>query len=445
AQDDGTFTLIEEITGDVGVYRYNITDWSCFLENTVLASCSEDFKKFDCNDDDASINPGAIEDCDDGIDNDCDGLFDLEDDCVFDPAPPAEGCDFNGICEPDNENVYTCSDCIGYFPCPHPETGVNQIGKVGHYNLSMRWDEDGVPQLIIDPDGLQPNQNEYDCQWGYTDTNYPSGGVAEDKKEFAYTPSLLNNPKTQVAFRDSNGDYASVSVRSYFDPVGFTGWKLYYFGNGDQSAMRCWGLSDPNFRGNIGEDMSIFEFGHCSEQRCYSQDDCTAGSICTRLSDDYNFKVCMKDDFFGGCLDCCFTPETPVLTPKGLVSIEELRVGDAVIGFDQSTGKNILTTVVEEFVHKNNASMLLINERIHVTTEHMMYINGAWKRAEELVVGDLFLQDTGKEELITSIGHAYYDGLVYNIHTEPMNNYYAAGVLVHNMKADDFEYYQLPQ
>jgi cysteine-rich repeat protein len=64
----------------------------------------------DCNDSDASVNPGAAEICDDFKDNDCDGLVDAADDaCAFDPATwrvrPGP------LDDPDYAGSDTCGDC----------------------------------------------------------------------------------------------------------------------------------------------------------------------------------------------------------------------------------------------------------------------------------------------------------------------------------------------
>jgi nitrite reductase (cytochrome c-552) len=65
----------------------------------------------DCDDSVFAVNPGAVEDCGDGIDNDCDGLFDGDDpDC---DAPPVDcdalysdktSCNADPACRYDNKN-----------------------------------------------------------------------------------------------------------------------------------------------------------------------------------------------------------------------------------------------------------------------------------------------------------------------------------------------------
>jgi hypothetical protein len=69
----------------------------------------------DCDDNDAFINPGMVEDCSDGFDNDCDDLLDCADpDCGTDPAcgpvcePVKEICD-DGI-DNDCDATVDCDD-----------------------------------------------------------------------------------------------------------------------------------------------------------------------------------------------------------------------------------------------------------------------------------------------------------------------------------------------
>jgi len=68
----------------------------------------------DCDDDEYDVNPGVSEDCDDGIDNDCDGFIDGEDsDCEVPAGPFCGDASCNG-----GETCETCLNDCGECPAP---------------------------------------------------------------------------------------------------------------------------------------------------------------------------------------------------------------------------------------------------------------------------------------------------------------------------------------
>lgn len=102
----------------------------------------------DCNDNDAAINPGAVENCTDGIDNDCDNLIDAQD-------PDAQGCPL--VCTDDDADSYSLEggDC-GAVDCNDLDALINPA--------AVENCTDGVDN---DCDGLE-DCNDSDCS---TDPN----------------------------------------------------------------------------------------------------------------------------------------------------------------------------------------------------------------------------------------------------------------------------------
>jgi len=124
------------------------------------------------------------------------------------------------------------------------------------------------------------------------------------------------------------------------------------------------------------------------------------------------------------CLDCCgpapcVIADTLILTPSGYKKIQDLNVGDKVIGFDIEKNERVITEVKTKSSHTGLFPTWVYNG-ITFTWNHKVYVNNQWQYVAELA---------------EKIG--VFGGTVYNITTQTQNYFAKYGdlgieTLVHN-------------
>lgn len=131
----------------------------------------------------------------------------------------------------------------------------------------------------------------------------------------------------------------------------------------------------------------------------------------------------------------CFLAGTQILT-KGneLRDIEELKDGDVIL-----TRKNERDPTLVEVKIKKAHSVVVdgyftINDRLKVTGNHLLWVNGNWKRADEVQIGDYFIDVDDKRIVIQSIEWRKEKVEVFNFEVEGEHSYFANGLWVHNGK-----------
>ena len=132
----------------------------------------------------------------------------------------------------------------------------------------------------------------------------------------------------------------------------------------------------------------------------------------------------------------CFAGDVRIATPNGSVPIKDLRSGDQVISYNQSTNRNEVSTVRMISIF-TEPIYYRINQTIKVTPTHPFYVfrNGKFDIVEvkDLRQGDLLFTVDHQLIPVTSIEMHREQLMVYNLEdVSPNNSYFVNGVLVHN-------------
>jgi hypothetical protein len=134
-----------------------------------------------------------------------------------------------------------------------------------------------------------------------------------------------------------------------------------------------------------------------------------------------------------------FTADTLVHTENGLKPIEELKVGDKVLSYDERTETTSYQPVMAIIQGEQRYQLIKITlnsgESIEATAEHPFYIKGkGWNPANSLKVGETLQLHNGTTVVVKVIDTSIRVEKVYNLTVANTHNYFVGvdGVLVHN-------------
>ncbi|MBA3046244.1 MAG: S8 family serine peptidase [Euryarchaeota archaeon] len=235
---------------------------------------------------------------------------------------------------------------------------------------------------------------------GYVQSVMNSQGIPGATVDYYYTP--VNEPNPNPTILSSGGGYSISAITNsagyytmYNVPVGYHNFQA----------------SATGYHSSIASNVYV---------------PATGLYLC------FNLQPISSGGGGGGGGGGCLVPGTKISTPNGEVNIEDIREGDTVLSYNVYRGIMEPDIVYRTLVHSITDEYLLINDRLGLTANHLIYVGNDVKRADELQQGDILLSLEGNI-LVSSITRVSAQTVTYNIEVESNSNYFAEGILVHNV------------
>ncbi len=129
----------------------------------------------------------------------------------------------------------------------------------------------------------------------------------------------------------------------------------------------------------------------------------------------------------------CFIKGTKItMYDNSEKNIEDIKEGDIVLGF---TGEEIVPAKVLSTLHFVGEEFIMINDFIEVTPEHPFFVDGRWKKAKDIVEGDMLFDIGGNEVLVEKVSRQRWLKDIFNLEVDRHHTFYANKILVHNKAA----------
>jgi len=212
-------------------------------------------------------------------------------------------------------------------------------------------------------------------------------------------------------------------------------------------------VSDDNFSNYIGSarhnDVGVVAGPVCGNTITETPEACDDGNL---ANGDGCSSSCETEGGGGGS---CFPAGTKILMADGSYeNIEDVKVGDLVRSYDESSGKIVNSLVLElESPIRDHMCQIVFNNdvKLNLTNEHPVYTKQGWKSinpsetakensallTQKLEVGDEVLFADNRYEEIIKVECWSETSKTYNLKSiQNSNTFFAENVLVHN-KGDD--------
>jgi len=131
----------------------------------------------------------------------------------------------------------------------------------------------------------------------------------------------------------------------------------------------------------------------------------------------------------------CFVGGTKVLMADGTTkNIEDIKSGDNILTKESVRSSKLVRAKVTSVQTAEDSGYLIINNKLKITPDHVLWVNNSWSTADNIQKGDTLLDSNGNPVNVNTVEWQSAKTKVYNLDVEKYHTFFADGIWVHNQK-----------